>query len=117
MYDKIVRLKLESSDGKKYLTDVANIETIFRLIQSIPSPKAEPFKIWLARVGYQRVNEIENPQLAIGRTRELYRAKGYSDRWIDKRMRGIKVRGDLTEQWRDRGVKEDIDFAILTAEI
>lgn len=111
------QLKLESSDGKMYLTEVAGTEGLFRIIQSIPSPKAEPFKRWLAKVGYERVQEIENPELATARTRELYRAKGYSEAWIEKRMRGIAVRAELTEEWRQRGVGEAPEYAILTAEI
>lgn len=111
------QLKLESSDGKKYLTDCANTEGIFRIIQSIPSPKAEPFKRWLAKVGYERVQEIEDPELATARTRELYRAKGYSEAWIEKRMRGIAVRAELTEEWKSRNVGEAPEYAILTAEI
>lgn len=111
------QLKLESSDGKKYLTEMANTEGIFRIIQSIPSPKAEPFKRWLAKVGYERVQEIEDPELATARTRELYRAKGYSEAWIEKRMRGIAVRAELTEEWKQRNVGEAPEYAILTAEI
>ena len=91
LYEKIVQLKLESSDGKKYDTDTANVETLFRVIQSIPSPKAEPFKRWLAKVGFERVQEIEDPELATKRTRAFYQAKGYSDAWIEKRMRGIAI--------------------------
>ena len=97
------QLKLESSDGKKYETDCANTEGIFRIIQSIPSPKAEPFKRWLAKVGYERVQEIEDPELATKRTRALYKAKGYSEDWIEKRMRGIVVRETLAERF---GAKE-----------
>ncbi|MFO7448229.1 MAG: BRO family protein [Ignavibacteriaceae bacterium] len=115
--EKIGQLKMESEDGKKYLTDAADAQTLMRLIQSIPSPKAEPFKLWLAKVGYERLEEIENPELASKRMREIYRAKGYSDEWIEKRMRGIAVRDELTEEWKKRGVKEKIEFAILTAEI
>lgn len=115
--EKIGQLKLESEDGKKYLTDVADAETLMRLIQSIPSPKAEPFKLWLAKVGYERLEEIENPELASKRVREIYRAKGYSDEWIEKRLRGIAVRDELTDEWKKRGVKEQIEFAILTSEI
>lgn len=111
------QLKLESSDGKKYGTDCANTEGIFRIIQSIPSPKAEPFKRWLARVGYERVQEIENPELATKRTRMLYKLKGYSDDWIEKRMRGIFIREELTDEWKNRGAKEQKDYEILTAEI
>ncbi len=117
LYGKTVQLKLESNDGKKYLTDTANTETIFRIIQSIPSPKAEPFKQWLARVGYERVQEIENPELATKRTREIYKAKGYSDAWIEKRMRGIAIREELTDEWDKRGIKLQREYAILTAEI
>ncbi|MDA2936534.1 Bro-N domain-containing protein [Patescibacteria group bacterium AH-259-L05] len=115
--ENIGQLKLLANDGKKYLTDCANTETIFRIIQSIPSPKAEPFKRWLARVGYERVKEIEDPELATKRTRALYKAKGYSDTWIEKRMRGIEIRETLTDEWQKRGVKEQKEYAILTAEI
>ena len=111
------QLKLVSSDGKKYETDCADTEGIFRLIQSIPSPKAEPFKRWLANVGYERVQEIENPELATKRTRALYKLKGYSDDWIEKRMRGIAIREELTDEWKNRGVEDHKDFEILTAEI
>ncbi len=111
------QLKLEANDGKKYATDCANTETMFRIIQSIPSPKAEPFKMWLARVGYERVKEIEDPELAAKRTAAIYKAKGYPDDWIDKRMRGIAVRKTLTDEWEKRGAREDIDYAILTNEI
>jgi DNA-damage-inducible protein D len=117
LYGKIVQLKLESSDGKKYLTDTANTETLFRIIQSIPSPKAEPFKRWLAKVGYERIQEIEDPELATLRTRAIYKAKGYSDEWIEKRMRGIAVREELTDEWDKRGIKVQREYAILTAEI
>jgi len=111
------QLKLESADGKMYMTEVANTEGIFRIIQSIPSPKAEPFKRWLAKVGYERVQEIEDPELATKRTRALYKAKGYSDEWIEKRMRGIAIREELTEEWKQRGVKGEPEYAILTSEI
>ena len=117
LYPKTVQLKLESSDGKQYLTDTANTETLFRIIQSIPSPKAEPFKQWLAKVGYERVQEIEDPELATKRTQEIYKAKGYSDAWIEKRMRGIAIREELTDEWDKRGVKLQREYAILTAEI
>jgi len=110
-------LKLEAPDGKKYITDCANTEGVFRIIQSIPSPKAEPFKMWLARVGYERVQEIEDPELATKRTRALYQAKGYPDSWIEKRMRGIEIRETLTDEWKKRNVGEDREYAILTAEI
>jgi hypothetical protein len=112
-----VQLKLTSVDGKTYKTDCVKVEAAFRVIQSIPSPKAEPFKRWLAKVGYQRIQEIENPELAQQRMRELYRAKGYPDDWIEKRVRGIAVRDELTGEWRRRGVREQDEFAILTAEI
>lgn len=111
------QLKLESSDGKKYVTDCANTEGVFRIIQSIPSPKAEPFKRWLARVGYERVQEIDDPELATKRTRALYKAKGYSDDWIEKRMRGIAIREELTDQWKNHGVGKNKEYEILTAEI
>ncbi len=110
-------LKLEAPDGKMRDTDCANTEGIFRIIQSIPSPKAEPFKRWLARVGYERIQEIEDPELGTKRTRALYKAKGYPDGWIEKRMRGIAVREELTDEWKNRGVKEDTEYSILTAEI
>jgi prophage antirepressor-like protein len=112
-----VQLKLISSDGKTYSTDCVSTEAAFRIIQSIPSPKAEPFKQWLASVGYQRVQEIENPELAQQRMRQLYKEKGYPDDWIEKRVRGIAVRDELTDEWRNRGIAEQQDFAILTAEI
>lgn len=110
-------LKMTAADGKQRLTDVADTEQLLRLIQSIPSPKAEPFKLWLAQVGYERLEEIENPELASKRTREIYEQKGYSEEWIEKRMRGIAVRDELTDEWKKRGVKEQKEFAILTAEI
>ena len=115
--EKIGQLKLMSSDGKKYLTDCANTKNIFRIIQSIPSPKAEPFKQWLAQVGYERVEEIQNPELAQVRMKEIYRVKGYSDDWIEKRARGIAVRDELTDEWKCRGLITDREYAILTAEI
>lgn len=115
--EKIGQLKMMAPDGKMRETDCATTETIFRLIQSIPSPKAEPFKRWLARVGFERVEEIENPELAAQRARAIYKAKGYSDAWIEKRMRGIEVRETLTTEWKNRGVTEGKEYAILTAEI
>jgi len=115
--EKIGQLKLMAPDGKLRETDCSNTETLFRIIQSIPSPKAEPFKRWLAKVGYERVQEIEDPELATKRTRALYKAKGYSDDWIEKRMRGIAIRGELTDEWQKRGVKEQKDYQILTSEI
>lgn len=116
-YDKIVHLKMIAEDGKNRVTDTADTETILRLIQSIPSPKAEPFKQWLAQVGAERIAEIENPELAQARIRATYKAKGYSDEWIEKRIRGILVRDELTKEWSQRGVKEGKEYAILTAEI
>ncbi len=110
-------LKLPALDGKNYITDCANTEGIFRIIQSIPSPKAEPFKRWLAKVGYERVQEIEDPELGTKRTRALYKAKGYSEDWIEKRMRGIAIREELTDEWKKRDVKEKREYEILTAEI
>ena len=110
-------LKMTAPDGKQRLTDVADTEQLLRLIQSIPSPKAEPFKRWLAKVGYERLEEIENPELAATRMRELYKAKGYSDEWIEKRVRGIAIRDELTSEWKKRGVKEQREYSILTAEI
>jgi hypothetical protein len=110
-------LKLLAPDGKLRETDCANTEGIFRIIQSIPSPKAEPFKRWLAKVGYERVQEIEDPELGTKRTRALYKAKGYSDDWIEKRMRGIAIREELTDEWKKREVRREREYAILTAEI
>ena len=114
---KCSQLKMQAADGKYYLTDVADSEQLLRLVQSIPSPKAEPFKLWLAQVGYERLEEIQNPELAAKRMRELYKAKGYSDEWIEKRVRGIAIRDELTNEWKKRGVKEQLEYAILTAEI
>src|SRR3989339_917120 len=111
------QLKLESSDGKFYSTDCANKEGIFRIIQSIPSKKAEPFKRWLAKVGSERIDEIENPELTQNRAKEYYEKKGYPKDWIEKRLRGIAIRQDLTEEWKNRGIEEERDFAILTNEI
>ena len=112
-----LQLKLLSADGKYYSTDCANTKNIFRIIQSIPSPKAEPFKQWLAQVGYERVQEIENPELAQKRMKEIYKAKGYSEDWIEKRVRGIAIREELTDEWKKRGLQRKNEFAILTAEI
>ncbi|MBI2656483.1 Bro-N domain-containing protein [Candidatus Woesearchaeota archaeon] len=114
---KCNQLKLASSDGKYYETDCANTESIFRIIQSIPSKKAEPFKRWLAKVGYERVQEIENPELAQKRMKEIYKQKGYSDDWIEKRVRGIAIRDELTDEWKKRGVETDTEYSILTSEI
>jgi DNA-damage-inducible protein D len=110
-------LKLTAADGKKYATDCANTEGVLRLIQSIPSPKAEPFKRWLAKVGYERIQEIEDPELAQERMKLLYEQKGYPKDWIDKRLRGIAVRQNLTDEWKERGITSQTDYAILTAEI
>jgi DNA-damage-inducible protein D len=115
--EKIGQLKLLATDGKKYATDCANTETLFRIIQSIPSKKAEPFKRWLAKVGYERVQEIENPELAQERMKQIYEQKGYSKDWVDKRLRGIAIRQNLTDEWQERGIAKESDFAILTAEI
>lgn len=110
-------LKMTAADGKQRLTDVADTEQLLRLIQSIPSPKAEPFKRWLAQVGYERIQEIENPELAQQRMKELYEQKGYPKDWIDKRLRGIAIRQNLTDEWQDRGISTEREFSILTAEI
>lgn len=110
-------LKLQSSDGKKYKTDCANTEGIFRIIQSMPSPKAEPFKQWLAKIGKERIDEIENPELGMDRVKSLYEKKGYQKEWIDKRMRGISVGQSLTDEWSERGAKKSVDYAILTNDI
>ena len=114
---KIGQLKLVSADGKSYQTDCVNTKNAFRIIQSIPSKKAEPFKQWLAQVGYDRVQEIENPELAQKRMKEIYKAKGYSDDWIEKRVRGIAIRDELTDEWKKRSVKTEREYSILTAEI
>jgi hypothetical protein len=114
---KVGQLKLESSDGKKYLTDVADTEAILRLVQSIPSPKAEPLKLWLAQVGYERIEETEDPELAFNRAMRTYLQKGYSKEWINQRLKTIEVRKELTDEWQERGVKEGLEFAILTNEI
>jgi hypothetical protein len=108
---------LVETEGGPQKINCANTEGVFRIIQSIPSPKAEPFKLWLAKVGYERVKEIEDPELGTKRTRALYKAKGYSDDWIEKRMRGIAIREELTNEWKKHGVKEDKEYEILTAEI
>jgi prophage antirepressor-like protein len=111
------QLKLNSKDGKKYSTDCTNTEGAFRIIQSIPSPKAEPFKRWLAKVGKERLDEIENPELAQERMKKIYEQKGYPKDWIDKRLRGIAIRQNLTDEWKERGINDDRNYAILTAEI
>jgi len=115
--EKIGQLKMLASDGKMRLTDCANTETLFRIVQSIPSPKVEPLKRWLARVGQERIDEIENPELSMERMKELYEKKGYPKEWIDKRTRGIAVRQDLTDEWKNRGARDNREFAILTNEI
>ncbi len=112
--EKIGQLKMMSSDGKKYSTDVADTAQILRLIQSIPSPKAEPFKQWLAQVGYERIEETEDPELSFDRAMETYLAKGYSKSWINQRLKSIEVRKELTDEWEKRGVKKGMDFAVLT---
>ena len=117
LYEKIVQLKFEAADGKKYATDCAETANLLRIIQSIPSPKAEPFKQWLAQVGYERLQEIENPELAQERMKELYEKKGYPKDWIDKRLRGIAIRQNLTDEWKRSGITSEQDYAILTAEI
>lgn len=111
------QLKLESSDGKKYSTDVADMQGIFRIIQSIPSPKAEPFKMWLAEVGKERVDEIIDPELTIERALQTYLQKGYSSEWINQRLQAIQVRKELTDVWQDHGIKDSVEFAFLTNEI
>ncbi len=111
------QLKLEASDGKKYETDCANTEGMLRIIQSVPSSKAEPLKRWLAKVGYERIQEINDPELAQERMKQLYEKKGYSKNWIDKRLRGIAIRQNLTDEWKHRGIFSENDYAILTAEI
>lgn len=115
--DKIGQLKMRSTDGKYYLTDVTDTENILRLIQSIPSPKAEPFKLWLARVGYERIEETEDPELAFERAMQYYLKKGYTKDWINQRLKSIEVRKELTDEWQHRKVKKGLKYAILTDEI
>lgn len=110
-------VEMTAADGKRRKIQAANTQGLLRIIQSIPSPKAEPFKLWLAKIGAERLAEIENPELATQRTRELYKLKGYPDDWIEKRMRSIAIREELTEEWSKRGIKEKMEYAILTAEI
>ena len=110
-------VEMEAADGKRRKIQASDTKGLLRIIQSIPSPKAEPFKLWLAQVGSDRLDEIENPELATQRTRELYKLKGYPDDWIEKRMRSIAIREELTEEWKNREVKEQIEYSILTAEI
>ena len=112
-----VQLKMPSADGKNYLTDAANTEGVFRLLMSVPSPRAEPFKLWLAQVGKQSMDEIEDPELGFDRLKDIYVAKGYPKEWIDSRMKSIDIRKQLTDEWQQRGVKEGQEYAILTAEI
>ena len=111
------QFKMPAPDGKMRSTDTANVKSLLRIIQSIPSPKAEPFKQWLSQVGYERILEIENPELAQERMKELYEKKGYPKDWIDKRLRGIAIRQNLTDEWKERGITQEKDYAILTAEI
>ncbi len=115
--ENIGQLKMAAPDGKQRMTDCATTEPLFRIIQSIPSPKVEPLKRWLAKVGKERIDEIENPELAMGRMQALYEQKGYPKEWIDKRLRGIAVRQDLTDEWKERGAVSSVEFAILTNEI
>lgn len=117
LYPIWIQLKLEAADGKRYTTDCANTQGLFRIIMSIPSPKAEPFKLWLAQLGNERIEEVENPELAAERARELYRAKGYPDDWIEMRLKSIDIRNQLTNEWKNRDVQEGQEYAILTAEI
>ncbi len=114
---KCNQLKIKSSDGKFYLTDTADTETLLRLIQSIPSPKAEPFKLWLARVGYERIEEAEDPEKAIQRAMQFYLKRGYSKNWVNQRLKSIEIRKDLTDEWENRGVSQKDEFAILTDDI
>jgi hypothetical protein len=117
LYEKIVQLKFVAADGKYYSTDCADTETMFRIIQSVPSPKVEPLKRWLAKVGKERIDEIENPELSMERMKYLYEKKGYPKDWIDKQVRGIAVRQDLTDEWQNRGAGTSLEYAILTNEI
>ena len=117
LYEKIVQLKLQSSDGKFYSTDVADTEQLLRLIQSVPSKKAEPFKLWLASVGSERIDEISDPEIAIQRALNYYQRLGYSDEWIAQRLRSIEIRKDLTNQWDRGGIKHGLEYALLTDEI
>jgi hypothetical protein len=117
LYEKIVQLKLTSSDGKKYLTDCFSTEDLLRAVQSIPSPKAEPLKLWLAKVGYERIEETEDPELAMERAMQTYLKKGYSKEWINQRLKSIEIRKELTDEWSERGMKEGLEYAILTDEI
>lgn len=111
------QLKMRANDGKERLTDVADTEGVLRIVMSIPSPKAEPFRLWLAQVGKERIEEVENPELGIERIKQIYKAKGYPDEWIERRLQTIEIRKQLTEEWKNRGVKEGQEYSILTAEI
>lgn len=115
--EKIGQLKIQATDGKFYLTDAADTEVMLRIIQSIPSPNAEPFKLWLARVGYERIEETHDPELAINRALQTYLRKGYSKDWINQRLKSIEIRKALTDEWEERGVKDTSEFAILTDDI
>ena len=117
LYENIVQLKLQAPDGKMRETDCADTEGLLRIIQSIPSPKAEPFKRWLAKVGYERIEETEDPEKAFDRAMETYLKKGYSTNWINQRLKSIEVRKELTDEWESRGVKKGLEYAILTNEI
>jgi DNA-damage-inducible protein D len=117
VFDKIEKVKFLGLDGKSYPSDGANTKTLLRLIMSVPSPKAEPFKQWMAQVGEERIQEIENPEIAIERARDIYKAKGYSDEWIESRIKSIGIRKELTDEWSKRSVKEGQEYSILTAEI
>lgn len=114
LYDKIVQLKFEAADGKKYATDCLEVQDVFRLIQSIPSPKAEPFKLWLAQVASERLDEMQDPELSIDRALEQYMKLGYSENWINQRLKSIEIRKELTDEWKKRGLKEGVQFATLT---
>jgi len=117
LYEKIVQLKMQSNDGKHYSTDAANTEQMLRIIQSIPSPKAEPFKLWLAQLGRERIDEAADPELTIDRALETYLKKGYTREWINQRLQAIQVRKELTDEWEDRGVKKGLEYALLTDEL
>lgn len=117
VYEKIVQLKMKAPDGKKRLTDVANVEQLLRIIQSVPSPKAEPFKLWLAQVGRERIEETIDPELTIDRALETYLRKGYTSEWVNQRLQAIQVRKELTDEWQYRGVQKGVEYAILTDEI
>ena len=117
LYTKCVQLKMQSKDGKRYLTDTLDTEGIFRLIESVPSPKAEPFKLWLAKLGKERIDEIFDPSIALERAIEIYRSKGYDEKWITKRIKTLQERKSLTDVWKEGGIREGLEFAILTNEI